>query len=94
MGPQVVADRFLAVLPDAEHCKVILYSSLARTDRGHTTDGILYEPFEGRDCEVFTDPVTPTEFHPNTRNFIAYSAGREYAHERYYSIGGRKDPQP
>ena len=88
MGPLTAAERFLAAYPDAERYKVILYGSLAKTGKGHMTDGILHEAFAGRDCEIIADLVTPTEFHPNTVDFIAYSDGREYARERYYSIGG------
>ena len=88
MGPLAAAERFLAAYPDAEHYKVILYGSLAKTGKGHMTDGVLYEAFAGRSCEVAADLVTPTEVHPNTMDFIAYSDGREYARERYYSIGG------
>ena len=88
MGPLAAAERFLAAHPDAERYKVILYGSLAKTGKGHMTDGILYEAFAGRDCEIAADLVTPTEFHPNTVDFIAYSDGRESARERYYSIGG------
>ena len=88
MGPLAAAERFLAAYPDAERYKVILYGSLAKTGKGHMTDGILYEAFAGRDCEVVADLATPAEFHPNTMDFIAYSGGRESARERYYSIGG------
>ena len=88
MGPLAAAERFLAAHLDAERYKVILYGSLAKTGKGHMTDGILYETFTGRDCEVIADLDTPTDFHPNTLDFIAYSDGRESARERYYSIGG------
>ena len=88
MGPLAAAERFLAAHPDAGRYKVILYGSLAKTGKGHMTDGILYEAFAGRDCEVVADLTTPAEFHPNTMDFIAYSDGRECARERYYSIGG------
>ena len=88
MGPLAAAERFLTAYPDAERYKVILYGSLAKTGKGHMTDGVLYEAFTGRNCEVVADLDAPTEFHPNTMDFIAYSAGQEYARERYYSIGG------
>lgn len=88
MGPLAAAERFLAEYPDAERYKVILYGSLAKTGKGHMTDGVLYEAFAGRECEVASDLETPTDFHPNTMDFIAYSDGRECARERYYSIGG------
>ena len=88
MGPLAAAERFLAAYPDAERYKVILYGSLAKTGKGHMTDGILYEAFAGRDCEVVADLDTSTGFHPNTLDFVAYSDGHEFARERYYSIGG------
>ena len=88
MGPLAAAERFLAAYPDAERYKIILYGSLAKTGKGHMTDSILYEAFEGRDCEIIADLAAPAEFHPNTMDFIAYSNGRESARERYYSIGG------
>ena len=76
MGPLAAAERFLAAYPNAERYKVILYGSLAKTGKGHMTDGILYEAFAGRDCEIAADLETPTEFHPNTMDFIAYSDGQ------------------
>ncbi|MBD5082248.1 MAG: L-serine ammonia-lyase [Ruminococcaceae bacterium] len=88
MGPLAAAENFLSMYPDAERYKIILYGSLAKTGKGHMTDSILREAFEGRDCEIVADTTTPTDFHPNTVDFMAYSDGCEIARERYYSIGG------
>ena len=88
MGPLAAAENFLSIYPAAERYRIILYGSLAKTGKGHMTDSILREVFEGRDCEIIADLITPTDFHPNTVDFIAYSDGCEIARERYYSIGG------
>ena len=88
MGPLAAAEHFLAAYPAAERYKIILYGSLAKTGRGHMTDSALREAFEDRECEIIADTDTPTDFHPNTVDFIAYSKGCEPVSERYYSIGG------
>ena len=88
MGPYAAAESFLSAHPSAESYKIILYGSLAKTGKGHMTDKVLYEAFDGRDCEIIADLDTPTDVHPNTMDFIAYSNGIEIARERYYSIGG------
>ena len=88
MGPLAAAEHFLSMYPDAQRYKIILYGSLAKTGKGHMTDSILREAFEGRNCEIIADMITPTDVHPNTVDFIAYSNGCELVRERYYSIGG------
>lgn len=88
MGPISAAKRFLAEAPEAQEYRVILYGSLAKTGRGHMTDLALRQVFGKRQCEIVFDFDTPTEFHPNTMDFMAFSNGVEVTKKRYYSIGG------
>lgn len=89
MGPLRAAEKFLREYPDASGYKVILYGSLAKTGKGHMTDGVLKETFAGRKFEIEADYVTPTDFHPNTLDIIAYRQdGAQIAKKRYYSVGG------
>ncbi len=88
MGPMAAAKRFLEENSDAEAYKVILYGSLAKTGKGHMTDLALEQVFEGRRCEIVFDCETPTEYHPNTVDFMALRDGEEIKCCRYYSVGG------
>ncbi len=88
MGPLTAARRFISEHPNAQSYKAVLYGSLAKTGRGHMTDSVLCEAFEGRNFEIVLDCETPTDFHPNTLDFFAYSNGEEIAYTRFYSVGG------
>ncbi len=88
IGPLNAAGRFLHECPPADSYKAILYGSLAKTGKGHMTDKVILEAFGDEKCEIVMDMETPTDFHPNTMDFIAYKDGNEVARQRYYSIGG------
>ncbi|MBE6632048.1 MAG: L-serine ammonia-lyase [Ruminococcaceae bacterium] len=88
MGPLTAAKRFIKEAPNAEKYKVILYGSLSKTGKGHMTDVIIKEAFQGKSCTVEFDFDTPTERHPNTLDIIAYDKGNEVLRKRYFSIGG------
>ena len=88
MGPLAAAERFLAAYPEADSYRVILYGSLAKTGRGHMTDFILRETFGERSLDIVLDCATPTDFHPNTMDILAFAGGEEIARTRYYSVGG------
>ena len=88
MGPLAAAKRFIKDNPTAQNYKVVLYGSLAKTGKGHMTDFILEEAFEGRECDIVFDFETTIDRHPNTIDFYAYTDGKEVAYTRYYSVGG------
>lgn len=88
MGPLAAAKRFKDENSNCEEYKVILYGSLAKTGKGHMTDTVLYEAFEGKIFSVEFDEITPTEFHPNMMDFIALKNKQIISQKRYYSIGG------
>ena len=88
MGPMAAAKRFIAETPDADHYKVILYGSLAKTGRGHMTDHAVLDILGKENCEIVFDGDTDTPFHPNTMDIIAFSGDNEINRTRYYSIGG------
>ena len=88
MGPLAAARRFLQEVPQAQRYEVILYGSLAKTGKGHMTDRVIEEVFDGRDCTIHFDMETPTDYHPNTMDIIAYDGAEAIARRRFYSIGG------
>jgi len=88
MGPSFAATNFLNDFPSSDAVKVILYGSLAKTGKGHSTDRAIAETCEGVNTEIVFDTQTPTTHHPNTIDFIAYQNGAEIGRRRYYSIGG------
>ena len=87
MGPLAAARRFLSEFPNADRYAVTLYGSLAKTGKGHMTDAVLQEAFEGYIVEILFDCETPTTVHPNTMDVTAYYGDRAET-RRYYSIGG------
>ncbi|MBQ2735066.1 MAG: L-serine ammonia-lyase, iron-sulfur-dependent, subunit alpha [Clostridia bacterium] len=88
MGPVAAAKRFLRECPDAEEYQVILYGSLAKTGSGHRTDYALKQVFAEKNCKILFDMETPTEFHPNTLDFLAFDGGKQKNRMRFYSVGG------
>ena len=88
MGPLAAAERFLAENPSASRYAAVLYGSLAKTGKGHMTDFILEEVFAGKAFELILDTETPTDFHPNTMDLLAYTDGQEPVRTRFYSVGG------
>ena len=88
MGPFSAAKQFLAENPNQKEYKAILYGSLAKTGKGHMTDTVLREAFNGKKILVEFDETTATEYHPNMMDLIAYDNGRIITKKRYYSIGG------
>lgn len=88
MGPIAAAKQFLEEHPNCESYKAVLYGSLAKTGKGHMTDVVLNEAFEGKHFTIEFDATTPTKYHPNMMEFAAENDGKTDVRERYYSIGG------
>ncbi len=88
MGPEYASHYFLAVAPDADNYKVILYGSLALTGKGHLTDVSIKEVFAERDVEIVFNIEEKDLPHENTMDFIAYKNGDIVARRRVMSIGG------
>lgn len=88
MGPFFAAKRFLEQNPNEKEYKAILYGSLAKTGRGHMTDVVLNEVFNGKEFSVEFDEITKTVFHPNMMDLMALNNGKTVSKNRYFSIGG------
>ena len=88
MGPLAAARRFLSENGAADEYKAVLYGSLAKTGRGHMTDAAILEAFFGKKCEIVFDNDTPTDYHPNMIDIMAFSGGKETKRERFFSVGG------
>lgn len=88
MGPFKAATQFRAQYPEADGFRAILYGSLALTGKGHMTDAVVTEAL-GKECtEVIFDKTTPTSFHPNTMDLVAFKGGEQIGFTKVYSIGG------
>ena len=74
--------------PEADGFRVILYSSLAKTGKGHMTDAVVRKVLSPIPSEIFFDMDTPTPEHPNTMEIIAYKDGVELQRFRIRSVGG------
>ncbi|MBQ3177702.1 MAG: L-serine ammonia-lyase, iron-sulfur-dependent, subunit alpha [Clostridia bacterium] len=88
MGPAYAALQFSEAYPDADCIRVILYGSLAKTGKGHSTDRAILESLAGVQTEIVWDTETETPYHPNTLDFIAFREGKEIGRKQFYSIGG------
>ncbi len=89
MGPAKAAQKFRALIPDADHYEVILYGSLAATGKGHLTDKAIYDVFYPCDISIIWKPDQFLPEHPNGMEFRAFSQeGQIMLSKRYFSIGG------
>ncbi len=88
MGPAYAALQFSETYPDADCIRVVLYGSLAKTGKGHSTDRAILESLAGVQTEIVWDTETETPYHPNTLDFIAFREGKEIGRKQFYSIGG------
>lgn len=74
---------------DADLYKVVLFSSLAKTGKGHGTDVVVKKSVAPVECMVVFDKTT-TVPHPNTLDVYAYKNGEVIDKARYFSVGGGK----
>ncbi len=88
MGPAYACDEFLRRYPDAEHYRVTLYGSLAKTGEGHGTDTVIRKCFQGRTVEILFDKETTDLPHPNTMRLTALCGDTPVAECRAMSVGG------
>lgn len=88
MGPAFACDYILKKYKDdIKSIKVTLYGSLALTGKGHLTDYIINQKFDGIDHEVLFDFETPVS-HPNTMQFIITKKDEKEVKETILSVGG------
>lgn len=88
MGPKKAAILFKQEFPTADKYIVTLMGSLALTGKGHLTDQIIMQAFEGSFIEIIFDIQTKCENHPNTMTLEAFSNNKSIGFWRVYSIGG------
>ncbi len=88
MGPSFAAADFCKEFGNADYIKVILYSSLAKTGKGHGTDRAIAETLSYIKNKIIFDTVTKTDVHSNTVEFVAYKDNLLLGRKLYYSIGG------
>ena len=88
MGPARAARIAKEKHPEADGFRVILYSSLAKTGKGHMTDAVVRKVLSPVPSEIIFDMDTPTPEHPNTMEIIAYKDGAELERFHVRSVGG------
>lgn len=88
MGVASAAEIFKSRTVGADAYKVILFGSLASTGVGHCTDKVLLETLSPVKTRIVFDRETPTPYHPNTFDMIAYKNKQVIATQRFYSVGG------
>ena len=88
MGPEKAARIFLSENKDADSFRAVLYGSLAKTGKGHRTDGVIEETFSPYPCEVTFDTEKTNLPHENTLDLYAIKGGNCVSSLRVASIGG------
>ncbi len=89
MGPVFAAARFASIYPCADHVKVYLYGSLAKTGKGHGTDRAVVDALSPLGCEViFASDEDIALDHPNTLRFEGYRGSEKLGEMTFLSIGG------
>ncbi len=88
MGPEKACKIFKNEQSEATSFKAVLYGSLAKTGKGHRTDGVIEETLYPVKCEVVFDTETKEIPHENTMDLFAYKNGEQIGYMRVLSVGG------
>ena len=88
IGPENACREFMKRNPDADRYKAVLYGSLAKTGKGHGTDGVIKKTFSPIKCAVEFNSAERDIKHPNTLDLYAYKDGNIIKKSRVYSVGG------
>ena len=88
MGPAIAANIFKNKHPEIHDFKVDLYGSLALTGKGHLTDAIIYQMFQGKNVEVKFNYLESFDYHPNGMKFSAVKNGEVIDEWLVFSVGG------
>ena len=88
MGPAIAAKIFKEKHPNINDFKVDLYGSLALTGKGHLTDAIIYQMFQGKNIEVKFNYLESFDYHPNGMKFSAVKNGEVIDEWLVFSVGG------
>ncbi len=88
IGPEKAAKLAKEKYPDADHFRVVLFGSLAKTGEGHGTDTVLVKTFMPMPADIELDCETSDLPHPNTMDIYAYKDGAQIGSLRVLSVGG------
>ncbi len=90
MGPARAAAILKNNYPDADEYKIVLYSSLAKTGKGHLTDEILRQVLAPAKTEIIFDVQSDDAsfLHPCAMDIESFKEGRSLNKSRVYSVGG------
>ena len=88
MGPEKACILFSEKNPDADHFKIILYGSLAKTGSGHGTDKVIEKTLAPKRADIEFNYTQTNLPHPNTMDMYAFSGDKELDFIRVKSVGG------
>ena len=88
MGPKKASEMFRDKHKNATRFEVVLYGSLALTGKGHLTDKVILDVFQGHELNIIFDTEKECNIHPNTLDFIAYNGDTQIEIWTVYSVGG------
>ena len=89
IGPERAALSFKESHPEADGFQAILYGSLAKTGKGHSTDAVLRQSFSPVPSKIVFEPDYDGELlHPCTMDLQAFKDGELLESVRVYSVGG------
>lgn len=81
MGPREAAEMFLDKMPGAANYRVTLYGSLTATGKGHLTDMVIKDVFQGKSYELVWQPKVFLPRHPNALKFEAFNVDNQLIKE-------------
>lgn len=88
IGPEVACKYVLVNYPNIKKVKVVLFGSLALTGKGHLTDKVIKECFNGIECKILFN-IDEVKKHPNTLEFELFDDQNKLIDKLVvYSIGG------
>ena len=88
MGPAFACDYILKKYANnIKEINVTLFGSLALTGKGHLTDWIINQKFNGIKHRILFDYYTHT-IHPNTMSFVIKGKDDSFNEEQIISVGG------
>jgi L-serine dehydratase len=90
MGPRYAAQQFLKRNTKAQSFTITLYGSLAATGKGHLTDAVIRDIFNGYPIDIVWMPEEFLQRHPNALKFEAVLDGKVTDEWLVYSVGGGK----
>ena len=88
IGPERACKLFASRYPEADRFAVTLYGSLAKTGKGHGTEGVIEKTLSPAVTEITLNETETDLPHPNTMDLSAYRGETLLGKVRVMSVGG------